>query len=144
MIARRRNQFGVIALLGLSLALLSSPALAWGSPALAAGVPAGATYSAGSLAAPLDASLVKRPLALTGGLAALLPDKVDLSAWVPPVRDQKGTVSCAAWSSTYYAKTMMEKKEHPSWDLSDPRYQFSTAWTYNQTNNCGSNSGSFV
>ncbi|MEI6449913.1 MAG: C1 family peptidase [Actinomycetes bacterium] len=143
MIARRRNQFGVIALLGLSLALLSSPALAWGSPALAAGVPAGATYSAGSLAAPLDASLVKRPLALTGGLAAVLPPAVDLSAWVPPVGDQGGSGTCYAWATTYYAKTMMEKKEHPSWDLSDPRYQFSPAWTDHQVNDCGIRGGGF-
>ena len=138
MIATRRNQVGLIAaLLGLSLAVLSSPALA-------AGVPAGLKYSAGCLASPYDASLIKRPLALTGGLPAVLPPAVDLSAWLPPVGDQQRTVACSAWASTYYAKTMMEKKEHPSWDLTDPRYQFSPAWTYNQVNDCGTDSGGFL
>ena len=144
MIAGRRNQLGLRALLMCSLALLLSPALAWGSPALAAGVPASAKYPAGCLASPFDASLVRLPPSLTVGVPAVLPPAMDLSASLPPIGDQQYTNSCTGWASTYYAKTMMEKKEHPSWDVTDPMYQFSPSWTYNQVNDCGNDTGAFL
>jgi C1A family cysteine protease len=144
MSAGRRSPSVSIVVLVSTFALLLLPMSAWGAPGHAGGVPAGAKYFTGSLPSPYDASLVKRPRTLMRGVPAVLPAAVDLSAWLPPVGDQQRTSSCAAWASTYYAKTLMEKKEHPSWDLSDPRYQFSPAWTYNQTNNCGTVSGSFL
>jgi len=144
MIAGRRNQFGLRALLMCSLALLLSPALAWGSPALAAGVPASAKYPAGCLASPFDASLVRLPPSLTVGVPAVLPPAMDLSASLPPIGDQQYTNSCTGWDSTYYAKTMIERKEHPSWDVTDPMYQFSPSWTYNQVNDCGNDTGAFL
>ena len=144
MTAGRRQSWIAIFALAATFALLLLAMPAWGAASRGSGVPERATSSAGLRASPSDASLVKRPRSLTGVLPAVLPPAVDLSALVPPVRSQQGTAGCAAWSTTYYAKTMMEKKEHPSWDLSDPRYQFSPAWTYNQTNDCGANSGSYL
>jgi hypothetical protein len=144
MFARRHHPSVSIVILASTIALLLLPIPAWGTPVHGSGVPSSTRYSAGCLASPVDASLIERPLALTRGAPAFLPAAVDLSAWLPPVGDQQRTNSCTAWASTYYAKTMMEKKKHPSWDLSDPRYQFSPAWTYNQTNDCGTHSGAYL
>jgi hypothetical protein len=156
MIARRRNQLGSFAILVLSLALLLTPALAWGAPGSSAvprlafnpgsvfGVPAGAKYPAGCLSSLSDPSLVRLPLSLSGGMPAVLPPAVDLSASLPPIGDQQHTNSCTGWASTYDAKTMVEKKAHPSWGLTDPMHQFSPSWTYNQVNDCGNDTGAFL
>lgn len=144
MFARRHHRSVSIVILGSTIALLLLPIPAWGTPAHGSSVPSSARYATGCLASPADPTLIGRPLALTRGAPAFLPAAVDLSAWLPPVGDQQRTGSCIAWASTYYATTMMEKKKHPSWDLSDPRYQFSPAWTYNQTNDGGTDSGAYL
>lgn len=77
-------------------------------------------------------------------VAAVLPPSVDLSASLPPVKSQGKQGSCTAWSTTYYCKTWLEKQEHSSWDLTDETHQFSPAWTYNQINDGGIDSGSYI
>jgi IPT/TIG domain/Papain family cysteine protease len=59
---------------------------------------------------------------------------VDLSSGLPPIKDQGAHSSCVGFSAGYYAKTWWEKKEHPSWNVSDTRYQTSPAFIYNQIN----------
>jgi hypothetical protein len=61
-----------------------------------------------------------------------LQSSVDYSSGLPPVKDQGKQQSCSAWATHYYAKTWYEGRKHPEWDLSDPRYQFSPAFSYNQ------------
>ena len=61
-----------------------------------------------------------------------LQSSVDHSSGLPPVKDQGKQQSCSAWATHYYAKTWYEGRKHPEWDLSDPRYQFSPAFAYNQ------------
>ena len=39
---------------------------------------------------------------------------------------------------------MMEKKEHPAWDVTDPMYRFSPSWTYNQVIDCGNDTGAYL
>ena len=65
---------------------------------------------------------------------ASLPEKTELNhKYLPPVKNQGGQGSCAAWSTNYYMKTYMEAKEH-DWDLSDgnKKHIFSPSFTYNQ------------
>ncbi|MDC7222027.1 MAG: C1 family peptidase [Spirochaetales bacterium] len=61
-----------------------------------------------------------------------LPDEVDLSAeeYFPPVGNQGGEGSCAAFSAVYYIHTYMEAREH-GWDLSD------VGWTYSSSTSNG-------
>jgi hypothetical protein len=68
---------------------------------------------------------------------SLLPN-VDLTSEMPPVGDQGGQGSCAAWSITYYHRTQLEYHER-HWDLTDPHHRFSPAFTYNQVNGGGDN-----
>ncbi|GEM_PF-1163614 len=72
-----------------------------------------------------------------------LPSSVDLSADLPPVGDQGRQGSCVGWATSYYYKTWLEKQEHTSWDLSNPWYQFSPSFVYNQING-GFDLGAFI
>ncbi|MDY6794683.1 MAG: IPT/TIG domain-containing protein, partial [Actinomycetota bacterium] len=65
-----------------------------------------------------------------------LAAKVDLSAELPPVGDQGAQNSCVGWSTGYYYKSWWEKQEHPDagWDLTNPWYQYSPSFVYNQIN----------
>ena len=68
----------------------------------------------------------------SGGRA--IASSVDLSADAPPIKNQGSLSSCAAFSTGYYAKSWMEKVEHPSWDTSSQQHQFSPSFVYNQIN----------
>ncbi len=68
---------------------------------------------------------------------------VDLTAGLPPVKDQGAYSSCVGFAAGYYGKTWFEKKEHPSWNVSDTRYQASPAFIYNQING-GEDSGASI
>jgi len=59
---------------------------------------------------------------------------IDLSSQLPPVGDQGSQGSCVAWATSYYYKSWLEKQEHTEWNLSNPQYQFSPSFVYNQTN----------
>lgn len=80
-------------------------------------------------------------LGASAGEALSLPPRVDLSSQLPPVGNQGQQGSCASWATGYYYKTWSEKREHASWDLTDPTHQFSPSFIYNQVNN-GQDSGS--
>jgi hypothetical protein len=58
---------------------------------------------------------------------------VDLSAEMPPIRDQGSQGSCVCWAFAYYHTTHNEWVEH-HWNVNDSQYQFSPAFVYNQTN----------
>jgi plastocyanin len=75
-------------------------------------------------------------------LAAALPDSVNNSDGLPPVRSQGEQGSCAAWAVGYYSKTYQEGREH-GWDVSSAANQFSPAFVYNH-NNEGLDEGSQV
>lgn len=62
---------------------------------------------------------------------------VDLSAQLPPIGDQGHQGSCVAWATGYYYKSWSEKLEHTTWNLSDPLYQFSPSFVFNQINILG-------
>ncbi|MFP4196024.1 MAG: Ig-like domain-containing protein [Methanomassiliicoccales archaeon] len=66
------------------------------------------------------------------------PSEVDLSQepYFPPVGDQGGQGSCAAWAMTYYAYGYMEARDQGWTDASsgDPQQLISPAWTYNMVN----------
>ncbi len=57
---------------------------------------------------------------------------VDLSSQLPPVGDQLTQNCCVAWSIGYYYKTWQEKQEHTTWNLTNPFYQYSPTFIYNQ------------
>ena len=59
---------------------------------------------------------------------------VDLSSQLPPIGDQGQQGSCVGWATSYYYKSWSEKKEHPSWDLTNSWYQYSPSFVYNQIN----------
>jgi len=64
----------------------------------------------------------------------VLSSRVDLSADLPPVGNQGRQGSCVAWATGYYYKSWSEKQEHTHWDLTNPWYQFSPSFIYNQVN----------
>jgi hypothetical protein len=64
--------------------------------------------------------------------------RVDLSGQMPPVGDQGAQGSCVAWAVAYNHVTHNEWVEH-HWNVNDPQYQFSPAFTYNQINGGGDN-----
>lgn len=72
----------------------------------------------------------------------ILPSKVDLSKFMPPVGNQDGQGSCVAWAVGYYHKTFQEWLEH-RWDVTSPYHQFSPAFIYNQING-GVDGGSYI
>jgi hypothetical protein len=75
--------------------------------------------------------------------SAPLAASIDITASAPPIGDQGQQSSCVGWSAGYYCKSWWEKKEHPSWDLNDQRYQFSPAFVYNQINGGADGGSSF-
>lgn len=77
-----------------------------------------------------DPARVRSPIKL--GKGAVLASAVDLSGDIPPVGDQGNQGSCVGWSTGYYYKSWHEKKEHPQWDSSDPKYCFSPSFIFNQ------------
>jgi cathepsin K len=66
----------------------------------------------------------------------------DLSASIPPIKSQGPYQSCVGWATGYYAKSWYEKREHPSWDLSQEQYQFSPQFVWNGINGGGDNATS--
>ncbi|PKQ28355.1 MAG: hypothetical protein CVT63_03325 [Candidatus Anoxymicrobium japonicum] len=63
-----------------------------------------------------------------------LAASIDLSASLPPVKNQGSYSSCVGWATGYYAKSFYEKKEHPTWDMTDERRQFSPQFVWNGIN----------
>jgi hypothetical protein len=68
---------------------------------------------------------------------------VDLSQYLPPVGDQYSQSSCVAWAVGYYYKTFSERREHTTWNLTNPWYQYSPSFVYNQING-GVDGGAFI
>ncbi len=60
-----------------------------------------------------------------------LPVRYDMQALVPPVKNQEKTLSCTAWASGYYMKTIQEGIDQ-GWDISLPQHQFSPSYIWNQ------------
>jgi len=71
-----------------------------------------------------------------------LPSKVDLSALLPPVRDQGPIGSCAAWSTVYYARTMLEQQQR-DWGAASNDHEFSPLFSYLQITG-GKNEGTAI
>ncbi|MBI9104433.1 MAG: C1 family peptidase [Spirochaetales bacterium] len=62
---------------------------------------------------------------------AALPSRVDLSIYLPEIKSQGRIGSCAAWSTIYYARTLLENKER-SWGADSNSEIFAPLFTYNQ------------
>jgi hypothetical protein len=77
-------------------------------------------------------------------MSAPLSAAVDLSSQLPPVGNQGSQGSCVAWATSYYYKTWQEKQEHTGWNLSNPWYQFSPSFMYNQINGGADNGSTFT
>jgi hypothetical protein len=60
---------------------------------------------------------------------AVLPQRVDLSATLPPPRSQGGTKSCTSWSTVYGAATQAYRRAHPGAPALSPSF------SYNQVSN---------
>lgn len=71
-----------------------------------------------------------------------MPEKVDLSRYLPPVRSQRQIGSCSAWSTIYYGKTLQENMER-GWGADSEEHQFSPLYTYNQITG-GRNQGTAI
>src|SRR5665647_2727664 len=107
------------------------------------GVKGDGTHYLGALpSSPEDAVRYKRLRVPSGG--APLAASVDVSSYLPPVGNQAMQGSCTAWSTSYYYKTWLEKHEHSGWDLTNTRNQSSPAYVYNQINDGGTDSGSYI
>jgi hypothetical protein len=66
-------------------------------------------------------------------LTRSLPPLVDLSGDMPPVGDQGSQGSCVAWSTSYAARTYLERIElKGQWNVNLPAAQFSPSFVYNQ------------
>lgn len=87
-------------------------------------------------------SAVARPNTLKPGVGTPLPDHVDLSSFLPPVQGQGEISSCAAWSTVYYARTLLEQKER-RWGAADRNHEFSPLYSYNQITK-GQNTGTAI
>jgi len=61
-----------------------------------------------------------------------LPQIIDLSPLMPPVRSQGHQASCVSWATTYYLKSYQEKKQY-GYDYSDYSTVMSPAFIFNQT-----------
>ena len=59
------------------------------------------------------------------------PSSHDISAHMPPMRNQGQQPSCVAWATAYYVKSYQEGVER-GWDLADPSHVFSPAYVFNQ------------
>jgi C1A family cysteine protease len=69
-----------------------------------------------------------------------LAASVDLSAYLPPVRNQGQGLSCVGWSTAYYYKTLQEKMDQ-GWDVSTANHQFSPNFIWNQAQTTAACSG---
>ena len=71
-----------------------------------------------------------------------LPEAVDWSDWMPPVRSQGRQASCVAWATGYYYRSYQEGMERNRVPNSSED-TFSPAFIYNQrsTQDCGSDRG---
>ena len=70
------------------------------------------------------------PIALVP-LSGELPKSVDLSQDMPPIRFQGKQASCVGWTVAYAMRTYMQRIDD-RWDISQPQYQFSPSFVYNQ------------
>src|SRR5258705_4885666 len=68
------------------------------------------------------------PAELLFGAGENLPTSLDLSAYMPEVRDQGPQMSCVAWATCYALKSFEEKKEN------NATVYFSPSFVYNQIN----------
>lgn len=71
-----------------------------------------------------------------------LPNIIDLSTDMPPVRSQGHQGSCVAWATSYYLKSYQEKIQH-NYEYSSYKDVMSPSFVYNQTkenSNCLSGS----
>lgn len=71
-----------------------------------------------------------------------LPAQVDLSGYLPPVNTQGEIGSCSAWSTVYYAKTLLENRDR-GWGADESHEIFSPLYTYNQITR-GRNEGTAI
>lgn len=85
---------------------------------------------------------VATPHQLVGHSGPSLPAAVDLSSHLPPVRSQGAIGSCAAWSTVYYARTLMEQSRR-GWDAAREDHQFAPLFSYNQITQ-GRNEGTAI
>lgn len=77
-----------------------------------------------------------------GSGAEALPARVDLSRYLPPVKSQGRIGSCAAWSTIYYARTLLENQER-GWGADEAHEIFAPLFTYNQITG-GRNIGTYM
>lgn len=71
-----------------------------------------------------------------------LPQKVDLTKFLPNPGNQGQQGSCVAWSSAYAYKSFHEKVER-DWSLDNEEHLFSPAYVYNQLNG-GNDNGLYI
>jgi len=64
-----------------------------------------------------------------------LPSVVDLSASLPPVRDQGVEPTCTLWAVGYYYKTLQEQRER-NWGVGSADHQFSPSFLYSLSAGC--------
>ena len=76
------------------------------------------------------------------GDSVSLPERVDLSEYLPEIRSQGRIGSCAAWSTIYYARTLLENKER-GWGADSDDEIFAPLFTYNQITG-GVNQGTYM
>lgn len=69
-----------------------------------------------------------------------LPDRVDLSADMPPVGRQGRQSSCVAWAVAYAVRSYLENRDR-HWDAAATAHQFSPAFIYNQAARGNCNGG---
>jgi hypothetical protein len=83
-----------------------------------------------------------RPNTLKPMAGAPLPPVVDLGESLPPVRSQGQVGSCSAWSTVYYARTLLEQRQR-LWNPTETNHQFAPLYTYNQLTQ-GKNQGTAI
>lgn len=82
---------------------------------------------------PQCASIPEQPETLsTLAINPNLPQTVDLSELMPPVRSQGRQGSCVSWATTYYLKSYLDKVQY-GYDYSDYSTVMSPAFVFNQT-----------
>jgi len=73
-------------------------------------------------------------LTLGKGAESALPDRIELRAGLPPVRDQGAQGSCVGWASAYYCYSYAVGKQlgATAAQMRTPEYQFSPAYVFNR------------
>ena len=133
----RKTIVSLVCVAAMLLALVVAGPFANASPATSEGNGGEAGIAPGGHGLGLDLSRPDPKYKLdTSKLGTGMPlaASVDLSADLPPVGDQRTLQSCVGWATGYYYKSWWEKQEHPSWDLTNDKYNFSPAFIYNQIN----------